>query len=54
MSYSWEDHTSPAEPSLKTEAIDRLMSEVQKGWNSVEKSGWYSEADAYHLLGIEL
>lgn len=54
MSYSWEDHTYPAAPSLRTEAIDRLLSEVQKGWSSVEKSGWYSEEDAYHLLGIEL
>lgn len=54
MSYFCEDHTYPAEPSLRTEAMDRLLSEVQKGWSSVEKSGWYSEEDAYHLLGIEL
>ena len=41
------------EAYMKAKAMRRLMSEVQKGWDSAEKDGWVSEEDAYRLLGVE-
>ena len=38
---------------LKTKAMQRLLAEVQKGWDSAEREGWLSEADAYQLLEAE-
>lgn len=38
---------------MKTKARARLMSEIQKGWDSAaEDPGWISEEDAYRALGI--
>lgn len=36
---------------LKAKAMRRLLDEVQKGWDSVEGTGWVSEEDAYRQLG---
>lgn len=37
---------------MKAKATSRLMAEVQKGWESVQKeSDWISEEEAYRLLG---
>lgn len=41
------------EAYMKDKAMRRLMSEVQKGWESAEKDGWVSEEDAYRMLGVE-
>ncbi len=38
---------------LKGKAYQRLLEEVQYGWDSAEKSGWISEEDAYQALGLE-
>lgn len=36
---------------LKAKSVQRLMAELQQGWDSVEREGdWVSEADAYALL----
>jgi len=37
---------------LKARAIQRLMQEVQKGWDSAEKDGWISMEEAEAQLGI--
>ena len=41
------------EELMKAKAMRRLLAEAQKGWDSAERDGWVSEADAYHILGIE-
>ena len=41
------------EAYIKAKAMNRLMAEVQKGWDSAEQDGWISEEDAYRLLGVE-
>ena len=41
------------EAYLKTKAMQRLLAEAQKGWDSSEREGWLSEADAYQLLEAE-
>ena len=41
------------EAYLKTKAMQRLLAEAQKGWDSAEREGWLSEADAYQLLEAE-
>ncbi len=41
------------ESYLKSKAMNRLMAEAQKGWDSVKKDGWFSEEDAYRMLGVE-
>lgn len=41
------------ESYLKFKAMNRLMAEAQKGWDSVKKDGWFSEEDAYRMLGVE-
>lgn len=41
------------EAYMKAKAMRRLMTEVQKGWNSVEENGWVSEEDAHRLLEVE-
>lgn len=41
------------EAYLKTKAMQRLLAEAQKGWDSAEREGWLSEADAYQLLEVE-
>ena len=38
---------------LKAKSIQRLMSEVRRGWDSAAKEGWISETDAYALLEID-
>ena len=40
------------EEYIKAKAMQRLMAEVQKGWESAEKDGWVSEEEAYKLLGL--
>lgn len=41
------------EAYMKTKAMHRLMTEVQKGLDSAEKEGWVSEEEAHRLLGVE-
>lgn len=41
------------EAYMKAKAMRRLMTEVQKGWDSVEERGWVSEEDARRLLEVE-
>ena len=41
------------EAYMKDKAMRRLMAEIQRGWDSVEKDGWVSEEDAYRLLGVD-
>lgn len=36
----------------KTKAVRRLLAEVQKGWDSAEKTGWMSLEDVERELGI--
>lgn len=39
---------------MKAKATARLMSEIQKGWDSVSsESDWVSEDDAYRALGVD-
>ena len=39
---------------LKAKSVQRLMSEIQNGWDSVKsESDWVSEEDAYKLLEAE-
>ena len=34
-------------------AVNRLVSELQKGWDSIaSESDWISEEEAYRLLGV--
>lgn len=40
------------EEYIKVKAMQRLMAEIQKGWESAEKDGWVSEEEAYKLLGL--
>ena len=40
------------EEYIKAKAMQRLMAEVRKGWESAEKDGWVSEEEAYKLLGL--
>lgn len=35
------------------DAVNRLVAEVQVGWETAEKAGWVSEEDAYTLLGLK-
>ena len=37
---------------MKAKAMRRLMSELQKGWDSAEKEGWLSMEDVEAQLGI--
>ena len=37
---------------MKTKAMRRLMSEIQKGWDSAEQEGWLSVEDVETQLGI--
>lgn len=37
---------------LKSKAMHRLMSEVEKGWKSAENEGWVSIDEAEAYLGI--
>lgn len=41
------------EAYMKAKAMRRLMTEVQRGWDSAEKNGWVSEEDARRLLEVE-
>ena len=34
-------------------AMNRLMTEVQAGWESAEKAGWVSEEGTYTLLELQ-
>lgn len=37
---------------MKTKAVSRLMTEIQKGWDSVKNEyDWIDEDDAYRILG---
>ena len=36
----------------KSKAVRRLLAEVQKGWDSAEKTGWMSLEDVARELGI--
>ncbi len=36
----------------KSKAVRRLLAEVQKGWDSAEKTGWMSLEDVERELGI--
>lgn len=46
--------TSPEnEAYMKAKAMRRLMTEVQKGWDSAEESGWVSEEEVHRLFGVE-
>lgn len=39
---------------MKAKAAARLMSEIQKGWDSVATEfDWVSEDDAYRMLGVD-
>lgn len=38
------------EAYMKAKAMRRLTAEVQRGWDSAERSGWVSEEDAYRML----
>lgn len=39
---------------LKAKSVQRLMSELQRGWDSVKtEADWISEEDAYRLLEAE-
>lgn len=40
------------EEYMKAKAMRRLMSEIQKGWDSAEKEGWLSMEDVESQLGI--
>lgn len=40
------------EEYMKAKAMRRLMSEIQKGWDSAEKEGWLSMEDVEAQLGI--
>lgn len=40
------------EAYLKGKAMERLMAEVEKGWESAEKNGWVSLEEAEKGLGI--
>lgn len=40
------------EAYIKAKAMNRLMVEIQKGWDSAEQDGWISEEEAYRLLGV--
>lgn len=40
------------EASMKAKAIHRLMTEVQKGWDSAKGNGWVSEEDAHRLFEV--
>ena len=37
---------------MKAKAMRRLVSELQKGWDSAEKEGWLSMEDVEAQLGI--
>ena len=37
---------------LKGKAMDRLMAEADKGWNSAEEEGWLSLEQVESLLGV--
>ena len=40
---------------MKTKAVQRLMAEIQIGWDSVKsESDWVSEDDAYKLLEADV
>ena len=39
---------------LKAKATARLLTEIQKGWDSVtSESDWVSEDEAYRMLGVD-
>jgi len=38
---------------MRAKAVDRLMSELQKGLDSGAQNGWISEEDAAKILGID-
>ena len=39
---------------MKAKSVARLMTEIQKGWDSVKtESDWVSEDDAYRILGVD-
>ena len=39
---------------MKAKAVARLMTEIQKGWDSVKtESDWISEDNAYRILGVD-
>ena len=39
---------------MKTKAVNRLMADLQKGWDSVKtESDWVGEDEAYRLLGVD-
>lgn len=39
---------------MKAKATARLMTEIQKGWNSVSsETDWISEEEAYRMLGVD-
>lgn len=40
------------EEYMKAKAMRRLMSEIQKGWDSAEKEGWLSMEDVEAQLGL--
>lgn len=39
--------------SRKTDAYRRLLTEVEKGWDSAEEQGWIDIDEAETLLGIK-
>ena len=41
------------EAYMKAKAIRRLMTEVQKGWDSAKENGWVSEENAHRLFEVE-
>ena len=39
---------------MKAKAVARLMTEIQKGWDSVKtEADWVSEDDEYRMLGVD-
>lgn len=40
------------EEYMKAKALRRLMSEIQKGWDSAEREGWLTVEDVETQLGL--
>ena len=40
------------EEYMKAKALRRLMSEIQKGWDSAEREGWLTVEDVEAQLGL--
>lgn len=43
----------PPPSSLKTEALQHLLREIETGWASAEREGWLSEEDVWCTLNLK-